>query len=354
MKTLTAVTKLFEKYESVWDIESYYGLLAIWALAEEAVEAQDSRQLEKCKGLLSLYPDRIRHPDYNFEVYRVGGNGKAWLLYRGLFDGEKENVRKYAEITLKADRDEEGIVCLKKDGRILSWIDIAACVSPYMLYAGLALENPVYMDFAAEQTIGMYERFLDRSCGLLHQAKGFFEDPDRISADHWGRGNAWGYFALTVLVRDLPKTNRYRSKVEAYYKDLSHVLLKYQNRHAVWRQDIDCEYAWDESSATAFIAFGIGVGLRLGLLEKELFELPFANAIAAITERFIDPDFSTKMCCGGCLCPGVGEELGTTKAYVTEQYPRVNDPHAFAPMMFALTEAFRHGITDLDKWEDCP
>ena len=219
-----------------------------------------------------------------------------------------------------------------------------------MLYAGLALEDPRYVDFAAEQTIGMYERFLDPSSGLLHQAKGFFEDPEKITEDHWGRGNGWGYFALTILVRDLPKTNAYRGKVEAYYKDLSLSLLRHQNRHGVWRQDIDCEYAWDECSATAFIAFGMGVGLRLGLLERETFEAPFERAIHAMTKRFIDADFSTKMCCSGCLCPGEGEDRGTTKAYVTEQYPRINDPHSFAPMMFALTEAYRHGITDLEPW----
>lgn len=350
MKTLSAVTRLFEKYESVWNVESYYGLLSIWALAEQAVETHDDKSLARCKHLLSLYPDQIQHPAYNFEVYRVGGNGKAWLLYQGLFDEEKEIVRKYAEITLASDKDDEGIVCLKKDGRCLTWIDVAHCISPYMLYAGLAFGNPAYVDFAAEQTIRMYERFLDRSCGLLHQAKGFLEDPESISRDHWGRGNGWGYFSLTILVRDLPENHKDRSRVEKYYKDLSYALLKYQNHHGVWRQEIDCEYAWDESSATAFIAFGIGVGLRLGLLEKEVFDGPFRRAVKAMTERFIDKDFSTEMCCSGCLCPGEGEDKGTAKAYVTEKYPQTNDPHSFAPMMFALTEAFRHGMTDLDKW----
>lgn len=352
MNTLLISQKLYEKYESTQKVQSYPGLLAIWALAETAVESGNSELLNKSRELLSLYPHKIKHPFYNFDVYRVGGNGKAWLLYKGLFCEEEENVREYADITLNANVDEEGIVCLKKEDRNLTWIDIAHCITPFMLYAGLYFDEDKYIDFGAEQTFKMYERFLDKTCGLLHQTKGFLENPELISRDHWGRGNGWGYFSLAILVRDLPKDSKHRFKAEKYFKDMSHALIKYQNKHGVWRQDIDCEYAWDECSATAFFAFGIGVGLRLGLLEKDVFEEPFKRAVKEISDRFIDEDFSTKMCCGGCLCPGDGEDKGTAKAYVTEQYPQINDHHSFAPIMFAMIEAYRNGIKELGNWEE--
>ena len=232
----------------------------------------------------------------------------------------------------------------------MTWIDIAHCISPYMLYAGMAFDEPRYIDFAVEQMTKMYERFLDRTCGLLHQTKGFLKNPEFISKDHWGRGNGWGYFTLAVLVRDLPEDSTHRPVVEKYFKDMSYALIKYQNAHGVWKQDIDCDYAWDESSATAFIAFGMGVGLRMGILEYDVFYSAFEKAIKAIADRFIDEDFSTLMCCGGCLCPGTGDEQGTPKAYVTEQYPQKNDHHSFGPIMFAMLEAYRNGICDLGNW----
>ena len=347
MNTIELAKKLYDHYEQSQRVVGYPGLLAVWALSELAVEANDSETLARCKAYLAQYPDHFDHPHYNFESYRVGGNGKAWLVMKGLFDEERENIRRYAEITLAAPKDEEGITCLFRNGQIQTWIDIAHCVTPFMLYAGLALKEERYIDFAAEQTFLMVERFLDRTCGLLHQCKGFLPNPERISSDHWGRGNGWGYLSLTVLVRDLPADSPHRPKAEKYFKDLSLALLAHQNAHGVWRQEVDCPWSWDESSATAFFIFGFGAGMRLGLLEKEVFDAPFRRAVTEMAARFIHPDFSVTMCCGGCLCPGEGDAKGTQLAYVTEKYPLRDNSHAFGPVIFALTEAARHGMTDL-------
>lgn len=347
METLDASKKMFGHFEKVHKLSGYPALLALWAISETAVEAKDDELLKKCKDRLSLYPDKIEHPKYNFENYRVGGIGKAWLFSQKLFDEEAENIRKYAEITLNSPKDNDGIVCIVSDGVFKTWIDIAACITPFMLYAGLGLHEDKYIDFAAEQTFKLYELFLDKTCGLLHQAKGFYDNPELVSKDHWGRGNGWGYLALTTLVRDLPKNSEHRKKAEKYYKSLSETLIKYQTERGVWRQEIDCDYAWDESSATAFIAFGFGVGIRLGLLDKERFEPAFKRAVSAIATRFINDDFSTNMCCGGCLCPGKDQNKGTVEAYLTEPYPTRDDPHSFGPLIFAMTEAYRNGITVL-------
>ena len=58
---------LYRHYESVANVEAYYGLLAVWALCETAVEAKDEALLDECRRYLALYPDAFEHPKYHFE-----------------------------------------------------------------------------------------------------------------------------------------------------------------------------------------------------------------------------------------------------------------------------------------------
>lgn len=346
MKPLEIAEKLYSTFENSQKVQSYYGLLAVWALAETAVEGDNVELLEKCKSYLSLYPDNFEHPNYNFENYRVGGTGKAWLLAKGLFDAEKENIRLYSEYTLNAPKDDEGVLCHPRIKQ-WTWIDIAAFVPTFMLFSGLALNEEKYIDFAANQVFMMYERFLDKTCGLLHQTRGHLPNPDIVSPDHWGRGNGWGYIALTKLVEYLPKDSKHRPKAEKYFKSLSEALLRCQNIKGVWRQLLDCDYAWDECSSTGLITAGFGVGIRLGLLNKSIYEKPFLKALQAIVDLFINKDFSTNMSCPGCLAPYLGEERATLRAYLTAVHPTHNEGHSFGSLMFAFIEAARNGVEDL-------
>lgn len=91
------------------------------------------------------------------------------------------------------------------------WIDVAMAVTPYLLFAGLEFNEKRYIDEAANQAFLMSEEFLDAENGLLHQCKNF-TGPGRYSEDHWGRGNGWGYIALTELVQYLPEDSEHRPK----------------------------------------------------------------------------------------------------------------------------------------------
>lgn len=350
MKTLQIAERLFKRYEETHRVYHYYGLLALYALAQTADQAGDEKMLKKCKNMLALYPDKVEHPHYNFINYKVGGNGKAFLVYKGLFDEEKENLRRYAEKTLEGPFDSHGIMCLPTDpDRNKIWIDVVTAVTPFMLYAGLALGEGKYIDFAAEQCLKMYEVFLDRTCGLLHQARGFMENSEFISHDHWCRGNGWGYIGLAVLVEELPQNSKYRPRAEKYFRDLSKAIIEHQTEKGVWRQEMTAPYSWDEASGTGIFAYGLGVGLRCGMLEEETYRMPFLKSLEGILKYFINDDFSTNMSCGGCLCPGEGRDKGTVNAYLTQVYPQKDEPHSYGSLMLAFVEAHRNGITDFKR-----
>jgi len=349
MNPLYIAQKLYERYEHEEEVKHYYGVLAIYGLVQTAEEKEDAYLLEKCKRILSRFPDHIEHPHYNFPSYRIGGIAKSYAYMRNLAPEAEQEVREYAEEMMTAARDRRGIVCMPRQSEEEKiWIDAATAVTPYLLYAGLAFHELRYMDEAVKQTLLMIDEFRNPQNGLLHQCKNFIA-PGVYSQDHWGRGNGWGYFPLAELVRWLPADSAHRPAVEKAFTDLSASLLPHQSKRGLWRQEIPFPYSYEETSGTGLILYGFGVGMRLGLLNRDEYGPAFRRGVEGLNKLSISPDFSTEHGCPGCLCPGDGDEKGTVKAYVTLKLPRRNEHHSFAPLILAMVEAYRNGVVDLPR-----
>ena len=351
INTLKAAENIFRRYEENHKVvHAYYGLLAYYALAQVADADQNDELIKKCRDYLNLYPDKIDHPHYNFEVYRVGGPAKAWLLFNGYMPEAKDGIREYAEITMNSPHSKEGIICHPEMHEKI-WVDTVAFVTPFMLYAGLALDEEKYIDYAVDLCFKTYDLLIDKTNGLIHQTKGFLDDPERVSADFWGRGNGWGYVGLTELIQHLPENSVHRAKALEYYKKHTNALLEYQSERGLWRQIINEELAWYECTGTALILYGIGVGIRCGILNDEKYVEAFRKGIEALGKYCITTEFMTCLSCPGCLCPGEGADKGTVKAYLTEKVPEEDEVHSYGCIMLALVEAYKNGIKDVDLFE---
>jgi unsaturated rhamnogalacturonyl hydrolase len=353
MKTLELARRLYDTYESVEQIRHYFGLLAVHALVQVAEVGGES--IDRCRWILSLFPERIDHPKneppyygYNFPSYYIGGIPAAYSLMRGLMPEKREQVRTYADEIMNAPRDPAGILKHPRrpaEDRI--WIDVAMAVTPYLLFAGRSFDEQRYIDEAVFQTIRMYDAFRNPENGLLHQCRGFIA-PGRLSEDHWSRGNGWGYIALTELLRFLPEDSPHRETVEAYFVDHSKAFLPYQSRRGMWRQEIPLDLSYEETSGTGLILYGFGAGLRAGLLDEATFRPAFERGVRGLIDVAVNPDFSINNSCPPCICPGEGDEKGTVQAYVTLRLPYRNEHHGFGPVMLALLEAHRNGIPEID------
>ena len=333
---------------------SYPGILTMYAGAQAAKVTGDEEMLEEVNSYLELYPFKFEEPGikfiYNFDNYRVGGLGKAWMFMKGYFKEHEDVIREYAEKTMNAPCDRDGILCLASDPeseRI--WIDVVYAVCPYMLYAGLALNEPKYVDFAIEQCFKMYDVFMDESNGLLHQARGFMGDKTTITHDHWSRGNGWGIIGLIEIVRYLPKEHPKYEEACKRLRDHCSAIIKYQTVRGLWKQSMAEPLAWEESSGTGLMLYAIGIGLRLGVLDKETFFEPFKKGIEGLYQFCIEPDYSVTRCSHSCRCPVYGEQRGTIEAYVVGVTHVKNDSHAFGPVILAMIEAERNGIKNIVK-----
>ncbi len=186
MKTLEIALRLYNHYSQVEEINHYYGLLARYGLVQAAHEKGDPELLDVCRAMLLRYPDQVQHPHYNFDCYRLGGNASAWAAMKRLQNRRPGELDAFAARTMAGPKSADGLLCMpgmEKEGAI--WIDEATAVTPFMLFAGLTCRNESYIDFAAEQCFGLYEALIAPSCGLLHQCRGFLENPRQCSADHW-------------------------------------------------------------------------------------------------------------------------------------------------------------------------
>lgn len=362
MNMLDISQNLFCRAQNIRRTEAYQGLLALYGLTQTAVEMRSKRLLDKCINELLLYPDGMPHPRYNFESYRAGGNALAWLLWADKsgqvqlpddFRARGHKVlREYAEKTLKAPADKDGILCHPKaPEKSMVWIDVITAVTPFMVYAGLVLECEKYITFGAEQCFKMLDLFHNPENDLFHQSRGFMSDLNAISHDHWSRGNAWGYVGLTDMIRDLPKDSPYRERAEFEFVRLSEALLKVQGTDGMWRQELTVDSCWTESSGSALFLYGFGAGLRTGLL-GEKFKAPFLRGLNALTSDYITDKFKTISSCPGCLCPGEGEMKGTIEAYINCKQPEDDEAHSYGAFMLALVEAHRCGIVSTEMLKE--
>lgn len=328
-------------------LRHYPGILTMFAGIQAAAAAKDEEWIKDVNKYLAKYPHHFNDPDVffngSFDNYRLGGLGKGWAVMKGYFDEDKELIREYAELTLAAPRTHDDIICHPKNHNKI-WIDVVFAITPFMLYAGIILDEQKYIDYAVDQCFKMYDVLMDKSNGLLHQTRGFLEDITEISKDHWSRGNGWGILGMTELVRYLPEDSKYYAEAVERFKAHCEALIKHQNFRGLWRQEVCEPLAWEEASGTGIFLHAIGVGMRRGILDKETYMPVFEKGIDGICKYCINPDYSIDKGSCGCCCPGEGAMKGTVEAYLTIPMPRRDDSHVFGPVIMALKEAELNGI----------
>ena len=319
----------------------YTGILLLHAMARHALHG-GRPDLNAVKTLLRPFVKGHRQFKCNFPNYQCGGNATAYLLYAGHCPEAADIARHHAEQILRdAPRAPDGILCHPNDPSAHKiWIDVAFAVTPFLLYTGLALAEDRYVEEGFQQTAKMVNLLRDPANGLLNQSVNF-RGPGHRSQDHWGRGNGWGIHGLTELVQGLPDDHPRRAESEQIFLDLLEACLTFQDDDGMWHQEITRPESYAETSGTGLILYALGIALERGLVEPDRREL-LAKGLRGCL-RYIALDGSVHHTCTGCLCPGDG----TIEDYMAKPH-RINDPHAFGPMVLAFDQAVRLGIESID------
>ena len=175
------------------------------------------------------------------EIYLVHGGQKYLDLGQGIADKQWENPQP------------DG---LTRETRY--WIDDMFMISALQIQAYRATKDPKYADRAANEMAAYLDK-LQKPNGL------FFHGPE--IPFYWGRGNGWFAVGMAEVLSSLPPDHPQYARIMAGYKKMMAGLKQYQAPSGLWRQLIDDDQSWVETSSTGMFTYAMIMGVRHGWLD---------------------------------------------------------------------------------------
>ena len=204
------------------------------------------------------------------------------------------------------------------------WIDDMYMLTILQLEAFRATNDRKYLDRDAKEMVA----YLDK----LQQPNGlFFHAPD--VPFYWGRGDGWVAAGMAEMLRTLPKDHPQRPRILEGYRKMMASLLKYQGKDGMWRQLIDHDEAWPESSASAMFSFAMVTGVKSGLLDAATYG-PAARKAWLGVVGYIDQNHDITS-----VCEGTNKEADVN--WYLNRKRRTGDFHGQAPVMWLASAMLR-------------
>jgi unsaturated rhamnogalacturonyl hydrolase len=177
------------------------------------------------------------------------------------------------------------------------WIDALQMAMPVFARLGVLRNDASYFD--AMGAFYSHSRNVEGG-GLFDSARGlWWRDANYTPGDvhlvtpngseiYWSRGNGWVLAALARVLEVLPAGERHRATYEADFRALAAALLPLQREDGFWNASLadptHCAAAGEpgedgpETSGTALFAYGLGWGIRHGLLDAATYGPPLLAA----------------------------------------------------------------------------
>jgi unsaturated rhamnogalacturonyl hydrolase len=204
------------------------------------------------------------------------------------------------------------------------WIDDMYMLTMLQIEAYRATGDRKYIDRAAREMTA----YLDK----LQQPNGlFYHAPD--VPFFWGRGDGWVAAGMSEMLRSLPQDDPYRARILAGYQKMMRALLQYQSKDGTWRQLIDHEEAWPESSSTGMFTFAMITGVKNGWLDDATYGPAARRAWLALV-GYVDQNDNVTSVCEGT------NKKNDLQYYLTRQR-RTGDFHGQAPVLWAAAALLR-------------
>jgi len=261
----------------------YAEACAAFGVARMASSLNDTESIERLsqiylKVITDSIPNTANHVDANvygilpFELYKLTGNQAFYQQAIKLTDSQWENPLKNG---------------LSNQTRF--WIDDIWMIGSLQVQAFRITKNPIYIERAALE-IASYLEKLQKENGL------FFHGSD--IPFHWGRGNGWVAAGLAELLSELPKSNEHYHTIVNGYIKMMDALVKYQADDGMWRQLVDYDKAWKETSSTAMFGYAMVLGVKKGILKDEKYTTSYKKAWLALCDYVTPTGKITDVCVG--------------------------------------------------------
>lgn len=204
------------------------------------------------------------------------------------------------------------------------WIDDMYMLTILQLEAYRATGDKKYLDRDAKEMVAYLDR-LQKPNGLFYHA----EDVPYF----WGRGDGWVAAGMAEMLRSLPADHPQRARILESYRKMMASLLQFQGKDGMWRQLINDDSAWPESSSSAMFTFAMVTGVKNGWLDAATYG-PAARRGWLAVVGYIDQNKDITSVCEGT------NKLADRDYYLARKR-RTGDFHGQAPVMWAASALLR-------------
>jgi rhamnogalacturonyl hydrolase YesR len=255
------------------------------------------------------------------EIYRqTGGTDKKWLDLGKPYVDAQWNLPAGNTYNGKPFRPQPNQDAQAKGLSWQSrfWIDDMYMITALESEAYRVTKDKVYMDRAAKEMVA-YLDALQKPNGLFyhHESSPFY----------WGRGNGWMAAGMAELLSIMPDDHPDRAKILDGYKKMMAALLKYQGKDGMWKQLIDKEDSWSETSGAGMFTFSMAMGVRNGWLDEQEYKAPTKKAWDGLAS-YLNADGKVREVC-------VGTNKGPSVEYYETRAKAVGDFHGQAGFIWA-------------------
>ena len=197
------------------------------------------------------------------------------------------------------------------------WVDDMFMISSLQIQAYRASKDPKYADRAANEMVAYLDK-LQKPNGL------FFHGPE--IPYYWGRGNGWFAVGMAEVLSSLPPDHPQYARIMAGYKKMMAGLKTYQSPSGLWRQLIDDDQSWVETSSTGMFTFAMITGVKHGWLDAAEYGDCARRGWIGLC-GYVNDDGNVREIC-------VGTNQSKDRQFYLDRPRSVGDLHGEAPVLW--------------------
>jgi len=248
-----------------WANAAFYAGLVELALVDEHADYR-----ERLTVLGRTHAWRLGPRPYHADDHAVG---QCWLALAEASDDDAMSAPTRSAMDAVLAADHRGSLTFTGHQAVRwNWCDALFMAPPVLARLARMTGDGRYLDFMDREWRATTDALRDETTGLYLRDSRYVERRDAGGrAVFWGRGNGWVIAGLVRVLRELPVEDPRRPYYHELLRGMAATLLPAQQADGRWRADLLAPERTPvgESSATAFIAYGLCAATNQGLLATE-------------------------------------------------------------------------------------
>lgn len=222
------------------------------------------------------------------------------------------------------------------------WIDDVFMSVSLLSQLGVVTGETRYFDDAAKQIIQFADRMFNQELGLF--AHGWGKNSPLRPKFHWGRANGWALMAMVELLDVIPESHKDKDAIQSLFQSHLIGIADFQSKSGLWRQLLDKNDSYLESSASAIFIYCITKAINSGFISAVDYGPMVVLAWNALSKRIDNKGYIEGIC--------VGTGMGFEPMFYYNRPVNVYAAHGYGPTILAGTEIIQliknHRIENYD------